>query len=387
MRNLINIRLPGPLNTSLNEDLWWIQVDDNDEIRALKPMITMQGVSLEGEDWGGDLLSPRGVDLQINGGLGLCFTDFNVEQLPQLNALLDLLWSDGVEAISPTLVSCSVSSFRKSLMAFRQARKHSSEKRCKLLGAHMEGPFLSPTFLGAHAPDQLCLPSLDALSERISGFEKEIALVTLAPELEGSIEVIRKLNDLGILVSLGHSAANTEECKIAFDLGISMMTHCFNAMPELKHRDPGPVGAALFQDEIAMGLIADGVHVHPNMAVILHKLASNRLFLVSDALAPYGLKETHFKWDQRVLSIDEGSCRLEDGTLVGTTLPLLDSCMKLAKWTGDHSSAIWAATVSPRLLLHKGKVLEDFLVGHSLKKLLRWNLNTDSQVLNWSIAK
>ncbi len=97
MRNLINIRLPGPLNTSLNEDLWWIQVDDNDEIRALKPMKTMQGVSLEGEDWGGDLLSPRGVDLQINGGLGLCFTDFNVEQLPQLNALLDLLWSHGVD--------------------------------------------------------------------------------------------------------------------------------------------------------------------------------------------------------------------------------------------------------------------------------------------------
>ena len=387
MRNLINIRIPGPLNTSLNEELWGVQVDENDQICSLKPMLSGAELSLKGEDWHGDLLSPRGVDLQINGGLGLSFTDFNVQQLPQLNELLDLLWSDGVEAIAPTLVSCSVPSLRNSLMAFRQARKQSSNRRCKLLGAHIEGPFLAPTFQGAHDPNQICLPSLHALNERIRGFEKEIALVTLAPELQGSIEVIRKLNELGILVSLGHSAANTEQCKAAFDLGVSMITHCFNAMPEINHREPGPVVVALLQDEIAMGLIADGVHVHPNVALILHKLAANRLFLVSDALAPYGLQEKCFKWDQRFLYIEEGSCRLGDGTLAGTTCPLLNGCKKLAKWTGEPSSAIWAATVSPRLLFQKGKKIQEFFIGRSLKELLRWQFHLESNLLNWKPAE
>ncbi len=387
MRNLINIRIPGPLNTSLNEELWCVHVDDKDQICSLKPMSTVAVPSLEDEDWDGDLLSPRGVDLQINGGLGLSFTDLDVQQLPQLNDLLDLLWSDGVEAIAPTLVSCSVSSLRNSLMALRQAREQSSHRRCKLLGAHIEGPFLAPTFQGAHDPNQICLPSLQALKERISGFEKEISLFTLAPELEGSIEVIRKLNELGILVSLGHSAANTEQCKAAFDLGVSMITHCFNAMPELNHREPGPVSVALLQDGIAMGLIADGIHVHPNMALILYKLAANRLFLVSDALAPYGLQEKYFLWDQRFLSIEEGSCRLEDGTLAGTTFPLLDGCMKLAKWTGDPSFAVWAATVSPRLLFQQGKKIQEFFIGRSLKELLRWQFHLESNLLNWKPAE
>ncbi len=386
MRNLINIRIPGPLDNSLIEKLWCIEVNENDEICSLKPMTCLQGIPIKGEDWYGDWLSPRGIDLQINGGLGLSFTDLNFEQLPQLNALLDLLWIDGVEAIAPTLVSCSVSSLRNALMVFREAREQSSKTRCKLLGAHIEGPFLSPTYKGAHELDQLCLPSLHALHERIRGFEKEISLFTLAPELKGSIEVIRKLKELGILISLGHSAANSEECIDAFDLGVSMITHCFNAMPELNHREPGPVGAALLKDEIAMGLIADGVHVHPKVALILHKLAANQLFLVSDALAPYGLQENYFKWDQRFVFIKEGSCRLEDGTLAGSTLPLLDGCKKLTNWTGDPSSAIWAATVSPRLLLQKGKKIQDFFIGRSLKELLRWQFHLESNLLNWNPA-
>ncbi len=387
MRNLINIRIPEALHASLNQQLWNIQIDENDSICALKPMLSGAAKYLHAEDWNGDWLSPRGIDLQINGGLGLSFTDLTFEQLPQLTKLLDLLWSDGVEAIAPTLVSCSVSSLRHSLMVFRKAREQCSLGRCKLLGAHIEGPFLSQAFKGAHDPKQLCLPSLDALNERILGFENEISLVTLAPELQGSMEVIRKLKELGILISLGHSAASTDESLASFQLGVSMLTHCFNAMPGLNHREPGPLGAALLQDEIALGLIADGVHVHPKVVVILHKLASNRLFLVSDALAPYGLQHNHSTWDKRDLFIEKDSCRLKDGTLAGTTLCLLDGCKRLAKWTGDPSSAIWAATVSPRLLLQKGKKIQEFFIGRSLKELLRWKFNLGSNLLNWKPAE
>ncbi|KGG16770.1 MULTISPECIES: N-acetylglucosamine-6-phosphate deacetylase [unclassified Prochlorococcus] len=385
MRNLINVQIPDPHFFSLKEKLWSIQIDENDHILSLNPM--QSEISEIGEDWAGDWLSPRGIDLQINGGLGLAFTDLDFKQLPKLNEFLNLLWRDGIEAISPTLVSCSIESLRRSLAVIQLARKETCINRSKLLGAHLEGPFLSMNYQGAHNHNHFCLPSLSALDKRINGFEREIALVTMAPELPGSSEVIKRLNDLGILVSLGHSSANSNICRSSFDLGISMITHAFNAMPGLHHRDPGPVGEAISHGQISMGLIADGIHVHPNMVIILQKLARDSLFLVSDALSPYGLEAKQYQWDQRLVFIDEGVCRLDDGTLAGTTLSLLEGCKRLAKWTKDPSFAIWAATVSPRHVLEKGKGIKEFFVGHSLEKFLRWNLNFDSYSLNWKSAK
>ncbi|AAP99238.1 MULTISPECIES: N-acetylglucosamine-6-phosphate deacetylase [Prochlorococcus] len=385
MRHLINIRLPSSLPFSLKESLWWIKVDEDGKILSLNPMSDTTPV--KGEDWSGDWISPRAVDLQINGGLGLSFVDLDIQQLPKLIELLDFLWAEGVEAISPTLVSCSIKALRNSLDVFRLARQQSSSSRCKLLGAHLEGPFLSKDFKGAHDSKHICLPSLLALEERIRGFEKEITLVTLAPELPGSLEVISKLRELGIIISLGHSAADSETSNLAFKSGVSMITHIFNAMPGLHHRFPGPIGEALSHGEISLGLIADGVHVHPNIASILQKLASDQIFLVSDALAPYGLSKNQFDWDKRVLLIEEGICRLEEGTLAGTTLPLLDGCKRFARWTKQPSAAIWAATVSPRIFLQKRKNIHEFFIGQSLQKLLRWHCNFDSNSLNWNIAE
>ncbi len=381
MRNLINIRIPCPCNELADEHLWWIKTNSNDQIISVNPMPS--DVSFAAEDWSGDWLSPRGVDLQINGGLGLTFTELKLDQLPTLIKLLDRLWIDGIGAIAPTLVSCSVAALRQSLEVLHRARKHTSHNRCKLLGAHLEGPFLAQSFKGAHNSKHLCLPSLLALNERIKGYEKEISLVTLAPELPGSMEVINKLKESGIIISLGHSAADCKVSNAAFNSGISMITHTFNAMPGMHHRAPGPIAEAISRGDIALGLIADGIHVHSQLAVILQQLASENLFLVSDALPPYALYEKEFKWDQRLLHIDQGVCRLDDGTLAGTTLPLLEGCKRLSIWTGQPSSAIWAATLSPRLALEKGKMIKEFFLGEPLNELLRWNLNSGPNLLNW----
>ncbi|QPN60408.1 amidohydrolase family protein [Synechococcus sp. CBW1002] len=383
MRWLSHVRLPqaSPCRHGHNRS-WRIGIDEAGQIAVVEPIPA--GSAAAGEAWGGDWLSPAGVDVQINGGLGLAFPELTPADLPTLLQLLERLWTDGVEAICPTLVTCGVGPLRQALAVLDQARQQHQPGRCRLLGAHLEGPFLAPQRRGAHPAQHLCPPSLEALQERIGGHEDAIDLVTLAPELAGAEAVIDALRARGIVVSLGHSGADEAAAQHAYGAGVTMVTHTFNAMDGLQHRSPGPVAAAILAGTVALGLIADGVHVAPSMAVLLQRLAPDRLVLVSDALAPYGLGEGAHRWDERLLLVEEGSCRLEDGTLAGVTLPLLEGVRRLASWSGRPEQAIAAATVSPRRVLGDERSVETMLVGTPLGEALRWH--QDGTGLAWRRA-
>jgi N-acetylglucosamine-6-phosphate deacetylase len=279
------------------------------------------------------------------------------------------------------VVTCGIAPLRQALAVLEQARRQHRPGRCRLLGSHLEGPFLAPQRRGAHPEQHLAAPSLTALEERIAGFEDQIALVTLAPELEGAGEVIAALRRLGIMVSLGHSAASEQQAAAAFEAGVGMLTHTFNAMGGLVHRDPGPVAAAVLRGDVALGLIADGVHVAPSMALLLQRLAPDQVVLVSDALGPYGLGEGRHRWDERLLLVADGSCRLEDGTLAGVTLPLLEGVRRLVGWGAPAEKAIAAATVTPRRVLGDQRSPEQLLLRLPLAETLRWNQGTDG--LGW----
>ena len=383
MRWITNVRLPRASRCSHGSDRRWrLAVDGEGWITAVEPIAA--GSCAAGDDWGGEWLSPAGVDLQINGGLGLAFPELSAADLPRLLELLELLWRDGVEAICPTLVTCGVTPLRQALAVLELARQQHRPGRCQLLGAHLEGPFLNPSRRGAHPEQHLVAPSLEALAERIAGFEDQIDLVTLAPELEGAEAVIVALRQRGIVVSLGHSAASESDASAAFEAGVAMLTHSFNAMAGLHHRAPGPVAAAALRGDIALGLIADGVHVDPAMAVLLQRLAPGQVVLVSDALAPYGLGEGRHRWDERVLLVQDGSCRLEDGTLAGVTLPLLEGVRRLASWGVPAGQAIAAATVLPRAVLGDERTAPELLLGMPLGEGLRWNQGGDG--LSWRRA-
>jgi N-acetylglucosamine-6-phosphate deacetylase len=383
MRWLTNVRLPWPAPgaqlaaASLQRpaDLWRIGLDHQHTIVFLEPLAA--GSAASGEDWGGDWLSPGAVDLQINGGMGLAFPELTAADLPHLLSLLERLWQDGVEAICPTLVTCGIAPLRQALAVLEQARQQHRPGRSLLLGAHLEGPFLAPERRGAHPAEHLAPPDLASLQERISGHEEGIDLVTLAPELPGAEAVIEALRQQGVVVSLGHSAADLDQARTAFDQGVTMLTHSFNAMNGLHHRQPGPVAAAVLDGRVALGLIADGVHVDPAMAVLLQRLAPERLVLVSDALAPYGLPDGQHRWDERTLLVEQGICRLEDGTLAGVTLPLLETVSRLAAWGGEPGGAIAAATVTPRRVLGDDRTLPELLQGVPLRETLRWSLGAD----------
>ena len=382
MHRITNVRLPAP-QPGDGDQRYAVCLDSQGLICRIEAMGTEDQQA--DENWKGDWLSPRGVDLQINGGLGLAFPELTPADLPRLEELLDLLWRDGVEAIAPTLVTCGIAPLRQALAVLREARHKHRPGRCRLLGAHLEGPFLAEARRGAHPREHLAPPSLEALAERIGGFETDVALVTLAPELEGCAAVIQRLRDLGISVALGHSAANAEQARAGFDKGVAMLTHAFNAMPGLHHRAPGPLGEACRRGGIALGLIADGVHVHPTMAVLLQRLAPEQTVLVSDALAPYGLADGEHRWDERVLRVENGTCRLEDGTLAGVTLPQLEGVKRLARWSDAPSAAIWSATVSPRIAIQTSRSSVDALLGRSIQDLLRWSI--DQKTLSWRNAQ
>ncbi|MCX5956109.1 MAG: N-acetylglucosamine-6-phosphate deacetylase [Cyanobacteria bacterium] len=409
----------GPAELDLHGRLWRVAIDGQGLIAALHPIAP--GSRAAGIDWRGDWLSPAGVDLQINGGLGLAFPELTAADLPRLQDLLELLWRDGVEAICPTLVTCAVEPLREALAVLRQARAAHRPGRCRLLGAHLEGPFLAPARRGAHPLQHLCPPSPAALRERIGGFfgpdagaptagwsedtvggrkddspggaepnwsagaaAADIALVTLAPELEGASAVIEALRRQGVVVSLGHSEATESEATAAYDAGVAMVTHAYNAVPAMHHRAPGPVAAAALRGDVALGLIADGVHVAPTMAVLVQRLAPQQVVLVSDALAPYGLADGLHRWDERTLVVENGSCRLEDGTLAGVTLPLLEGALRLARWSGRPERAIAAATVLPRRVLGEKRPLSELLLGRPLAECLRWSQGADG--LRWQRA-
>jgi len=376
MHWLSSVRLPATTG------FWRIGVDQEQRIAAIEPLSA--GSAATGTCWGGDWLSPMGLDLQINGGLGLAFPELAPGDLPRLLELLELLWRDGVEAIAPTLVTCGIAELRQALGVLREARALHKPGRCRLLGAHLEGPFLAEARRGAHPRQHLATPSLEALNARIAGFEQEIALVTLAPELPGAGEVIEALREQGILVSLGHSEASEHQAAEAFSQGVGMITHAFNAMPGLHHRAPGPIAAAALRGDVALGLIADGVHVAPSMAVLLQRLLPEQTLLVSDALAPYGLADGVHRWDERALIVENGSCRLDDGTLAGVTLPLLEAVRRLANWSDEAGLAIAAATVLPRRLLGGPGTAAEQLRGRPLTECLRWS--GDADALHWQWA-
>ena len=383
MRWLTNVRLPQAKSCSHgSQQRWRVGLDPSNQIEAIEPITP--GGAAAGIDWQGDWLSPGGVDLQINGGLGLAFPELSSSDLPRLLELLELLWRDGVEAICPTLVTCAVAPLRQSLAVLGEARELHQAGRAQLLGAHLEGPFLEPSRRGAHPQEHLCAPSLAALAERIGGFEADIDLVTLAPELPGSEAVIAALREQGIVVSLGHSAATEAQANAAFDAGVAMLTHTFNAMPDLHRREPGAIAAAVLQGDVAMGLIADGVHVAPSMAVLLQKLAPEQVVLVSDALAPYGLSDGEHRWDERTLLVTNGTCRLADGTLAGVTLPLLEGVRRLAQWGVPPEQAIAAATITPRRVLGDQRSTAELLLNLPLNEGLRWR--SAGETLSWNRA-
>jgi N-acetylglucosamine-6-phosphate deacetylase len=392
--DILNARLPG------SKDLQMLAVDANGIIQEVCPMDKVfKRVSppdLSVLDAAGDWLSLGGVDLQINGALGFAFPDLESKHIELLPEICKFLWDQGVDAFLPTLVTTSLNKFKRSLSTIadfirstKAAPTTHKLKMAEILGVHLEGPFLNPQKRGAH-PIEFLLPlTIENVKQVLGDCADIVKLITLAPELDSTGEVIPYLQSLGIAVSLGHSQATAEQAQQAFAQGASMVTHAFNAMPSLHHREPGLLGAAIVYPGVKCGLIADGKHVSPTMIDFLLRAGryETGVFLVSDALAPLGLPDGVYPWDSRQIEVRKSTAwlrldyhtALESSTLAGTTLPLLAGVQNLVKWgICDVESAIALATDSPRKAIGLSGT-----IGKSATQLLRWHLNEQTKELTW----
>ncbi len=333
-------------------------------------------------DVAGDYISLGGIDLQINGGLGLAFPDLQMSDLPKLKEICTYLWQQGVDGFLPTIVTTSLENIRRSLSVMRAFinQQSNTTATAQVLGVHLEGPFLQPAKKGAH-PEEYLLPlTLERVKEVVGNDADIITKITLAPELDPTGETIKYLRQQGILISLGHSTATEDEAKRAFELGASTITHSFNAMPSLHHREPGLLGAAITNPDVSCGLIADGKHVSPTaIAILLRATQPEQVFLVSDALAPIGLPDGVYPWDSREITVKGGTARLANGTLSGTTLPLMVGVQNLVKWElCPWEDAISLATINPRRAI----ALPTQMVGQKAN-LLRWHYQSETKQLTF----
>jgi N-acetylglucosamine-6-phosphate deacetylase len=343
---------------------------------CLPPAIPTPAIDLHG-DW----LSLGGIDLQINGALGLAFPDVQMSDSERLQQICDFLWAQGVDGFLPTIVTTSIDNIQRSLAVFAEFMTHQRPDTAQILGVHLEGPFLNPQKRGAHPAVYLQPLKVNLVRAILQKYSSIVKVITLAPELDPTGEAIYYLRSLGIIVSLGHSLADFAQAESAFNNGASMVTHAFNAMPGLHHREPGLLGAALTHPGVQSGFIADGQHVHPKMLQVLLRAGcyAEGLFLVSDALSPLGLPDGKYPWDTREIEVIDGTARLADGTLSGTTRSLLVGVQNLVKWgVRDLGSAIALATTAPRQAIG----LSHNYVGQTAN-LLRWKLD-DNLGLSWS---
>ncbi|MBT9314314.1 N-acetylglucosamine-6-phosphate deacetylase [Leptothoe spongobia] len=378
MSILLNVRLPHM------SGLFCLEVVRH-QLRSIMPMDKVAANAVQAVDLQGDWVSLGGVDLQINGALGLAFPDLS-DPL-ELKKIASFLWEQGIDAFTPTLVTAHPDKIQRSLTVMQTYEAEGLNEKphhAKVLGAHLEGPFLNPAKQGAHPQEYLQPLSIDRVQALLEPYLHMVRIVTLAPEMEAATAVIPWLRSHNIIVSLGHSLATAAQAQQAFDQGASMVTHAFNAMPGLHHREPGLLGAALTHPRVFAGLIADGQHVCPTMIDLLLRStrgcssdAKGGLFLVSDALSPLGLPDGIYPWDSREIEVIDGTARLPDGTLSGTTRPLLDGVKNLVKWgLCSVEEALMAATEMPRLAAGLSG-----LAPRQTTHLLHWHF--DGTSLSW----
>ncbi len=268
-------------------------------------------------DGGGCYLAPGFIDIHIHGTAGFDTMDGSNKALYQIKKGLI---KSGVTSFLATTMSMPINDIRIALKTISDEieRNHLDYDGARLIGCHLEGPFLNKEYKGAQASKDIVSPDIELIKEYIN----IIKIVTIAPEIRAAEPMIRYLKDEGIIISAGHTGASYEDILSARKWGLSHVTHLFNAMTKLHHRKPGVIGAALTTD-MTCELIADFIHIHPAVIkIVLQAKELEKIILITDQMRAGTLGEGDYNLGGQEVSVKEGSARLQDGQLAGSILTL-----------------------------------------------------------------
>jgi N-acetylglucosamine-6-phosphate deacetylase len=286
---------------------------------------------------GKGIAAPGFVDLQVNGFAGVDFFSADAEGYRRAGAAL---LECGVTAYQPTFIT---SPEEKLTAALREVPENGPAPR--ILGAHLEGPFIAPERLGTHPAESRRDPD-PALLERLLA-AGPVSHVTLAPELPGAYELVDLLRARGVTVSCGHSNATAEEARGAFARGARTVTHIFNAMRPFAAREPGLAGAALVTSDVSVQVILDGVHLADDTARLVWQSAGGRVALVSDAIAAAGAGDGNYTLAGIDFEVENGVARSADSVLAGSTVPMIEAVRNLIALGAPLGAALAAASEVP----------------------------------------
>ena len=311
------------------------------------------------EDGLSGFITPKLFDTHVHGGNGFS----NDNGLADMLEVIDFHAKNGVGRTFLSLISAPVQDV---VALIHEAREIDHEN---FAGLHLEGPFLAHEYKGAHNPNVLHAPTDSELAQLIEASGGLVKSITIAPELIFDSQ-LHSLQDAGISVCFGHSAADYLQAKEFFDKGSNIMTHAFNGMAGIHHRAPGPIPAALEAGAFTE-LIADGIHVEAAAARVLNQ---DKVILVTDAMVATGMPDGNYALGSMAVTVTNGVARTESGSIAGSTLLLKDAVRTYADWTGSPVAAFRAAITNPALAygfeqvrLTKGG---DWLL---------WNLNLETQ--------
>ena len=323
-------------NCKIGEEITDITIKDGVILKVGK-------TDVDGIEVGGKKVYPGLFDIHCHGVIGYDTMDGD-----KLCEMSEFLLSKGVTSWLPTTMTMDFESIKNASDIIPETNGSN------ILGFHMEGPYICKKFKGAQNEEFIKNPDLEEFNQL-----KNMKMVTIAPELEGSIDFIK---GCGAVVSLGHTDCTYDEAVDAMNNGASCLTHTFNAMPPLHHREPGPIGAAMDKN-VYVQVICDGIHIHPAIIRMLYNMfGKDRMILISDAMRATGLSDGEYEFGGQKIIVKDKIARTESGALAGSTSTLMDCVKKAIEFGIPEEDAFYMATATPAQLMNvkKGQIKPGF---------------------------
>ncbi|TMV50105.1 N-acetylglucosamine-6-phosphate deacetylase [Paenibacillus mesophilus] len=308
-------------------------------------------------DGNGMLLIPGMIDVHIHGASGFDMMDGTEESVQQVSQACA---ASGCTSFLATSVSSTLEDLLAMIHSVRRVIGH--ERGAAVAGLHLEGPYLNVKRKGMQNEKFLRHPDLDEMNLLFREAGDLIKMVTIAPELPGGIELISYLREQGAIIAVAHSDATYEEAKLAFAQGASHVTHCFNGMRPIHHRDPGLVVAAFEEEHVSLQAIVDHVHLHPAIIRLMHRIkGAGGVVLITDALQAMGLGDGTYTFGGHTVQVADGVARLADGTLASSTVTMNKALRYTVELGIPLTEAVRMASTTPADILglpDKGRIAQ-----------------------------